>query len=683
VAWPSAEDLWKEDLVPAQRAFTAMCAAIADLDPRTRRPRGERIELLVPDEERRRAAMRALEGLGPRTHAMAFGDIWLRDTAPIFLLGESGEARAACFAFNGWGGKYVLPDDDRVAERVAAVSGARPTAYAYVLEGGSVEVDGEGTLLTTRQCLLHPNRNPSMTPTEVEASLRDSLGVEKVLWLDEGLMNDHTDGHIDTVARFVAPGVVVCMEASGDDDPNARVLEAIGLELEPMTDARLEGEYYIDSRRLGGRNLDPKKYERDRDLLLAEVARNPGDARSVFYLAQSYFDAGDHANALEWYRKRTEMGGWEEEVYYALFRCGECRVQLGASWPEVTDAYLRAWEYRPARAEPLHALAREYRIAGRYQLGYLFAERAASIPLPTDDALFVGGDVYAWRARDEQAICAYWIGKHMESFALCRLLLAGPDLPEAERERVAENRDFAVPALLEAATTYPDVLIGRLSTGRGRQALDDAGAVPTTGGGTTTARAAVGEPEITLTIETGPDRGGFAAAFNSFLRCCVDVPRIDRFVAVDTGLGAADRAWVAEQYPFMEVVGGGEAPGAMLRVELAGPFWLRIPAGWRFFAPERYVGRALEVLDAEPGVAQVAINLNDAEALAGRRPAPAETRQTPAGSRYVPVPGRPQVRGPVIILTAAFDRAAGRADGLPTASFDEVLCVRAATGATD
>ena len=452
---------------------------------------------------------------------------------------------------------------------------------------------------------------------------------------------------------------------------------------EPMTDARLEGEYYIDSRRLGGRNLDPKKYERDRDLLLAEVARNPGDARSVFYLAQSYFDAGDHANALEWYRKRTEMGGWEEEVYYALFRCGECRVQLGASWPEVTDAYLRAWEYRPARAEPLHALAREYRIAGRYQLGYLFAERAASIPLPTDDALFVGGDVYAWRARDEQAICAYWIGKHMESFALCRLLLAGPDLPEAERERVAENRDFAVPALLEAATTYPDVLIGRLSTGRGRQALDDAGAVPTTGGGTTTARAAVGEPEITLTIETGPDRGGFAAAFNSFLRCCVDVPRIDRFVAVDTGLGAADRAWVAEQYPFMEVVGGGEAPGAMLRVELAGPFWLRIPAGWRFFAPERYVGRALEVLDAEPGVAQVAINLNDAEALAGRRPAPAETRQTPAGSRYVPVPGRPQIRGPVIIRTAAFDRAAGRAHGLPTASFDEVLCVRAATGATD
>jgi hypothetical protein len=159
VAWPSAEDLWKEDLVPAQRAFTAMCAAIADLDPETRRPRGERLELLVPDEECRRAAMRALEGLAPRAHTVPFGDIWLRDTAPIFLLGPRGAMRAASFAFNGWGGKYVLPHDDRVAARIAAISGARATVDPRVLEGGSVEVDGEGTLLTTQQCLLHPNRN--------------------------------------------------------------------------------------------------------------------------------------------------------------------------------------------------------------------------------------------------------------------------------------------------------------------------------------------------------------------------------------------------------------------------------------------------------------------------------------------------------------------------------------------
>jgi len=238
VAWPSAEDLWKEDLVPAQRAFVAMCAAIADVDPDTRRPRGERIEVLVPDEERRRVAMRALEGLAPRTHTVPFGDIWLRDTAPVFLASAlRGDVRAACFAFNGWGEKYVLDHDERVAARVAAFSGARAIIHAYVLEGGSVEVDGEGTVLTTRQCLLNPNRNPSMDQAAIETSLRHALGVERVLWLGDGLMNDHTDGHIDTVARFVAPGVVVCMEGSGDDDPNARVLEAIGRDLERMTDA--------------------------------------------------------------------------------------------------------------------------------------------------------------------------------------------------------------------------------------------------------------------------------------------------------------------------------------------------------------------------------------------------------------------------------------------------------------
>ncbi len=430
----------------------------------------------------------------------------------------------------------------------------------------------------------------------------------------------------------------------------------------PATDARLEGDYYIDSRRLGGRNLDPKKYERDRDLLLAEVARNPDDARSVFYLAQSYYDAGDPENALEWYRRRAEMGGWDEEVYYSLFRCGECQVLLGASWPEVQDAFLRAWEHRPVRAEPLHGLARQYRIEGRYQLGYLFAERAASIALPADDALFVGADVYAWRARDEQAICAFWIGKPMESFALCRLALANPDLPDDERERVAENRDFAVPALLDAATTYPEVLVRTLGLGR-REAVSDAA-----------------DPAgVTLTIETGADRALFARALNSILRCCVDVRRVDRFVAIDTGLNDGDRAWLAAQYPFVELAGGSTS---LVRVEFTEPYWLRIPAGWEFFAPERYVGRALEVFAAEPEIGQVGINVNDADALAGRTPAPPEIRRTAAGSRYVRLAGPTQLRGPVVLRTEAFDRAVDAASGLPTASFDEVLCVRTGSAAT-
>jgi hypothetical protein len=129
---------------------------------------------------------------------------------------------------------------------------------------------------------------------------------------------------------------------------------------DPCVAERLEGEYYVESRRLGGRNLDPQKYARDRDLLLAEVERNPDDARSVFYLAHSYFHLGDFTNARKWDARRVEMGGWDEEVYYSMLRGAESMSQLGEPWPDVQDTYLRAWEFRPTRAEALYAIACRY-----------------------------------------------------------------------------------------------------------------------------------------------------------------------------------------------------------------------------------------------------------------------------------------------------------------------------------
>ena len=166
---------------------------------------------------------------------MPFGDIWLRDTAPIFVLGPGGAA-AVTFGFNGWGGKYVLEHDDGVSARIAERAGVRVFSFDRVLEGGSVDTDGQGTILTTRQCLLHPNRNPGATAPELEAMLGEALGAEKVLWLGEGLLNDHTDGHIDTLARFVRPGVVVAMRPS-PGDPNREVLDTIVSDLSSMVDA--------------------------------------------------------------------------------------------------------------------------------------------------------------------------------------------------------------------------------------------------------------------------------------------------------------------------------------------------------------------------------------------------------------------------------------------------------------
>lgn len=218
VAWPSHEDLWQENLAPAREAFARLVAAIAE---------GETAEVLVPDAAQEALARAALPREGVRFHHVPFGDIWLRDTAPLFLKDASGAGATVRFRFNGWGGKYVLDHDDAVSARIAGIDGRRAFEMPFVLEGGAVDVDGEGAVLTTRQCLLHPNRNGRVDEKTVEAWLRDALGVERVLWFGDGLLNDHTDGHVDTVVRFVRPGVVVAMEAREPDDPNRAALAAL------------------------------------------------------------------------------------------------------------------------------------------------------------------------------------------------------------------------------------------------------------------------------------------------------------------------------------------------------------------------------------------------------------------------------------------------------------------------
>jgi agmatine deiminase len=227
VAWPSHEELWRENLGPARSAFGRLVQAIA---------RGERVEVLVPDDSQERAASAALSSLPAervRFHCVPFGDIWLRDTAPIFV-----GTHAVRFRFNGWGGKYMLEHDDRVAERIARIARVPERVMDFVLEGGAVDVDGEGSVLTTRQCLLNPNRNGAVEQATAEGWLKEALGVERVLWLGEGLLNDHTDGHVDTVVRFVRPGVVVAMEPQTDEDPNRGVLRALLEEASALVDAR-------------------------------------------------------------------------------------------------------------------------------------------------------------------------------------------------------------------------------------------------------------------------------------------------------------------------------------------------------------------------------------------------------------------------------------------------------------
>ena len=410
------------------------------------------------------------------------------------------------------------------------------------------------------------------------------------------------------------------------------------------------------------------RWANDPDLLLARVQSDPEDGKSVLRLAHCYFDLGDFLNARKWYARRAEMGGSDEEVYHATFQIAVSMSNLGVPWAEVEDVYLKAWQLRPTRAEPLHAIAYRCRVEQRYGFAYLFAESAAKIPLPEEDRISVSADIYAWRATDEQAVCASWIGRHAEAFTLYRRLLACPDLPDTDRQRIAANRDLLVPAMLEAALPYPEALVQSLAP-------------------------SLGEAEVTVSLVAGPNRETTEQTINSFLNCCRDVSRIGRFVVLDTGLSAPDRAKLRKRYGFLEFArrksgNGSAAQLAQLRAQIDGRFWLHLGEGWRFFAPENFITRLTAVLDAEPQVFQVSINFEDAVKLTGASATEQAVRRTPDAGRYLLT--EVMASGPTMFDTARLDQARGvqkgnhdsnaqrrpaAGTGPRTASLDEVLCL--------
>jgi agmatine deiminase len=225
-AWPANADEWNGDLESPRRDVAELVRTLA--------AHGNRVRLLVNGDEAMTTASAAV-GAAAELIPARYGDIWLRDTGPIFAVTRSGKI-ALRFATNSWGGKYDLPDDLTVGDDVAELAGTPVRRFDFVLEGGAVDQDGEGTILTPRQTLLHPNRN-GWTREQAEAALREAFGARKIIWIDEGLKNDHTDGHIDNIARFIAPGRVACQAPAGPDDPNAETLNAIAAALEAATDA--------------------------------------------------------------------------------------------------------------------------------------------------------------------------------------------------------------------------------------------------------------------------------------------------------------------------------------------------------------------------------------------------------------------------------------------------------------
>ena len=227
-SWPFDDVLWCGHLAGVRREFAALVRAIARFEP---------VRLLVRDDEAERDARARLAGLDLTYHRVPLDDVWFRDNGPIFIRTGTGEVSFVHWAFNAWGRKFEWKQDTRAPDAVARAHRVDYWKLDVVLEGGAGETSGDGIALTTRSCLLSPMRNPGLGEAGTARYLRDYLGLEALHWLDEGLDGDHTDGHIDTVARFTDAETIVCSVETNASDPNHATTRANLARLRGLRDA--------------------------------------------------------------------------------------------------------------------------------------------------------------------------------------------------------------------------------------------------------------------------------------------------------------------------------------------------------------------------------------------------------------------------------------------------------------
>jgi agmatine deiminase len=249
MAWPARASMWGRQLTTAKADYAEVARVIARTEP----------VLMVANPGTGNEAAAACMSKNVEVVEWPVDDSWTRDMGAVVVNG-GGRRAAVDFVFNSWGEKFLPYDEDaRFARRMCEALGIeRIDAAPFVLEGGAITVDGEGTLVTTEQCLLNPNRNPGMSRDEIEAELRRWLGATQVVWLPYGVLeDDDTDGHVDNVAAFVGPGSVVAQTTADRDDPNherlgrnVAVLHEAGLdviELDVLPAATVEGERVVVS----------------------------------------------------------------------------------------------------------------------------------------------------------------------------------------------------------------------------------------------------------------------------------------------------------------------------------------------------------------------------------------------------------------------------------------------------
>ena len=275
MAWPERPDNWRNGGKPAQMAFTAVAKAIAGFEP---------VTLCVSAGQYDNARAR-LDHANIRLVEISTDDAWVRDTGPTFVTNQAGEVRGVDWTFNAWGGfdgglYWPWQRDDQVARKVLEIERcARYRTEGFVLEGGSIHVDGEGTLITTEECLLNRNRNPHLSREQIEAVLREHLSIDTVIWLPDGLFNDETDGHVDNFCCYVRPGEVLLAWTDDVADPNYPRCQAAMQVLETVRDAKgrqlvvhkmpIPGPIHASAEECAGVDVAEGSQERDPSIRLA------------------------------------------------------------------------------------------------------------------------------------------------------------------------------------------------------------------------------------------------------------------------------------------------------------------------------------------------------------------------------------------------------------------------------
>ena len=298
LSWPKDPETWPHRVPEVEEIFLQMMAALTP---------HESVNLLADDEEtektvRKRCSFTGAENI--RFHRIKTVDSWIRDYGPNFLVDGAGKLAFNDWIFNAWGNKYeALKRDDAIPSQLEKILALPRFEPGIVMEGGSIEVNGAGCVLTTEQCLLNPNRNPDLSRTQIEGYLKDYLGVEKVLWLGEGIVGDDTDGHIDDIARFVASNVIVCAVEEDTADANYELLQDNLHRLKRMTDAKNRPFEIVTLPMpgvVGGESTDSRNLERlpasyanfyiANEVVLAPVFGHVNDARAIETLGRLFSD---------------------------------------------------------------------------------------------------------------------------------------------------------------------------------------------------------------------------------------------------------------------------------------------------------------------------------------------------------------------------------------------------------